>query len=234
MSWRKTKVKLNHATPRSRFFLTFTLLNIQMPCKQHTSVLWLCSDTVDSCGHVPYHCCPGDKRVIENATLPSTKDWYHLASKLNVSQTFFIYCNGMFSWRSKKKQHCINKTQQETPPAWTQEAYRPPRSKCPLCCSVQAGGTVSWPGGGDLILTWSEGVLRHGIARGYPSTAPLPERTWERTWDWGPHGIEVPPLKWPGTRDLGKNLGLGYSPAPVLIDRHLWKHCPPSYHVRRR
>ena len=35
--------------------------------------------------------------------------------------------------------------QQESPPAWTQEAYRPPRSKCSLCWGW--GGTQSQVGG---------------------------------------------------------------------------------------
>ena len=35
--------------------------------------------------------------------------------------------------------------EQESPPAWTQEAHRPPRSKCSLCCSVcVCGGGPRW------------------------------------------------------------------------------------------
>ena len=49
------------------------------------------------------------------------------------------------------------KWKQESPPARTQEAYRPIRSKCSLCCSVSriGGGTLSSPGqGGYPIQNW--------------------------------------------------------------------------------
>ena len=62
---------------------------------------------------------------------------------------------------------------------------------------------------------------------GVPQGKDLGPETWERTWDWGiPH-----PGKGPGTRDQGKNLGLGYTPSPppppVWTDRYLWKHYFP-------
>ena len=56
---------------------------------------------------------------------------------------------------------------QESPPAWTQEAYRPPRSKYTLCCSswgylhlnqgpiLEWGTPKSWPGMGYLP-SWPE------------------------------------------------------------------------------
>ena len=50
---------------------------------------------------------------------------------------------------------------QESPPAWMQEAYCPPRSKYTLCCSswgYPRPPPPSWPGtwvgGGTPILTW--------------------------------------------------------------------------------
>ena len=51
-----------------------------------------------------------------------------------------------------------NITKQESPPAWTQEAYRPPRSKCSLCL---VGGGVPHPvmmGGNPIIQTWPGGT----------------------------------------------------------------------------
>ena len=48
-----------------------------------------------------------------------------------------------------------NLAKQEGLSAWTQEAYRPPRSKCLLCWSVLIrGGTSSSPGGGYPIQSW--------------------------------------------------------------------------------
>ena len=41
---------------------------------------------------------------------------------------------------------------QESPPAWTQEPYCPPSSKCLLCC------LVSLRGGGFPIQSWPEGI----------------------------------------------------------------------------
>ena len=45
-------------------------------------------------------------------------------------------------------------SKQESPPAWTQEAYHPPRRKYSLCCSVSEGG------GG-------EGIPHPDLAGGY-------------------------------------------------------------------
>ena len=50
---------------------------------------------------------------------------------------------------------------QESPPAWTQEAYRLPRSKCSLCWG---GGTPSSHGGGGYpIQSWWWGGLPHPV-----------------------------------------------------------------------
>ena len=48
-------------------------------------------------------------------------------SSVNVAN---MSCIGQFFCTS------TSKYKQENPPAWTQEAYRPPRSKCLLCWSV--------------------------------------------------------------------------------------------------
>ena len=57
--------------------------------------------------------------------------------------------------------------QPQESPAWTQEAYRPPRSKCSLCCSVSQrewGGIPSSPGWGGGVkkiscLNWHSSNL---------------------------------------------------------------------------
>ena len=67
-----------------------------------------------------------------------------------------------------------NKTKQESPPAWTQEAYRPQRIKCSICCLM--GGGVPHPryphpdlpgGGGYPIL----GIPPSDLAGGTPTLA---------------------------------------------------------------
>ena len=51
-------------------------------------------------------------------------------------------------------------------------------------------------------------------------------------WDWGIPLVRPAlgyPQKGPGTRDLGKNLGLGYR--PLWTDIHLWKQYLPQTSV---
>ena len=47
---------------------------------------------------------------------------------------------------------CYCKRKQESPPAWTQEAYRPSRSKRMLCCSSGGGGGTYPRQGGTYLL----------------------------------------------------------------------------------
>ena len=56
---------------------------------------------------------------------------------------------------------CQNKTKQESPPAWTQEAYRPPCIEYSFCCPIWVA-PPSWPGWGGV--TWP----------GYPPKAGHP------------------------------------------------------------
>ena len=103
---------------------------------------------------------------------------------------------------------------QESRSAWTQEAYRPPRSKYLLCWFCLRGGgrypspilagkgvprcSPSWVGGGfpqsclgwgGVPTTWDWGTSLSGT--GYPP------RKGHGTWDWGTPG------KGHGTRDRG-------------------------------
>ena len=69
---------------------------------------------------------------------------------------------------------------QESPPAWTQEAYRPPRSKCSLCW--WGGGTPSSHGGvpHSVMVGGTLGPLYHpDLAWGTPPPSrPGPGGTW--------------------------------------------------------
>ena len=70
----------------------------------------------------------------------------------------------------------VNKGKQESPPAWTQEAYRPPCSKCSEGGGVptlDGGGYLPWTGKGYLPWTgkgtylWQEGRATYlGQGRG--------------------------------------------------------------------
>ena len=109
----------------------------------------------------------------------------------------------------------------------------------PLCCPGQ-GVPHSWglghPHGWDCSIppglewgtpAWRElgyPFVRTGIppsGQGYPLSQDwgTPQRK-----DMGPEA-GVPPRKGPGTRDLGKNLGLGYPSLPVWTDRLTIIHC---------
>ena len=88
---------------------------------------------------------------------------------------------GWFEWTVTKnfqfsKFHQISKIPEpkDSPPAWTQEAYRPPRNNCMLCCSVPGGGGTPsspplphWKGPGTSDLGKNLGL-------GYPP----PHRVW--------------------------------------------------------
>ena len=70
----------------------------------------------------------------------------------------------------------ITLRKQESPPAWTQEAYRPPRSKYTLCC-CSWGVPPSWPGtwieGGFPPILLTRGGVSHPVdSRGNPPSWP--------------------------------------------------------------
>ena len=124
---------------------------------------------------------------------------------------------------------------QESPPAWTQEAYRPPCSKYSFCCQDLAGRgyTARWylP-----IWTWLGGTLQ-GIPpgrvppqQGIPPCLDLAGPCWVLPW-----------AGYPPCLDLA---GPGWVPPPRCgqtecwmdgwMDRHVSKHNLPSYSVRGR
>ena len=136
--------------------------------------------------------------------------------------------------------------EQDNPPAWTQEAYRPPHSKCSLCWFIWGVGTQGTPPdlrwGTPPDLRWgTPSDLRWGTPQTWDGVPP-------RTWDGVPPRPEMgyPPyldLGW-GTPLPGPGMGHppyldlgwgtpptqtwdGVSPPEMLRDRHLWKQYLP-------
>ena len=106
---------------------------------------------------------------------------------------------------SIKKQQRKQIPLQESPPAWTQEAYRPPCSDYSFCCPnwvpphPDLAGGVPCQGG---YPTWVPPILAWGDpARGYPIWVP-PILTWPGGTLPGGYPNWVPPIltqpSWPG------------------------------------
>ena len=112
---------------------------------------------------------------------------------------------------------------QGSPPAWTQEAYHPPCSKCSLCCSVWGvphpdlirGGVYPSPG---------QGVPNTNLSGGYPVLGYPPAGL-----GYPPAMTGVPPWKGPGTGahppPPPRNLGLEY----LGVDRQTPVKTVPSH-----
>ena len=112
---------------------------------------------------------------------------------------FILFNRNTYQWATYKL------WKQESPPVWTQEAYRPLCSKYSLCCSVSGkgdvlppawlgtgGNTPSSPTGGGTPIQPDWGGSHHQAGWGIPS-----------------------PLNW-----------MGGTPQ-VWTDRHLWKQYLP-------
>ena len=135
------------------------------------------------------------------------------------------------------------KRQQESPTAWTQESYRPPRSKCSRCCSVY------WVGGGGVTPSQVRGgVPWSGLdGGGYPILGGgTPARSWwwgdtqsqgwggtlARSWWWGvPHPVGGTPQTWDGVPPTIKTwLGSPHQDlagVPPPLSRPGWGTPPP-------
>ena len=127
--------------------------------------------------------------------------------------------------------HPKTKNKQESPPAWTQEAYRPQRIKYSICCPILEGGYLPLPGGIYLgvpppppVLAWPGGGTYLGQEGGTYLGVP-PILTWL--------GGEVPTLGYPlppsgpgqGTSPPPSGPGrVPPPPPPVWTD---WKHYLP-------
>ena len=110
--------------------------------------------------------------------------------------------------------------EQESPPAWTQEAYRPLCSKYSLCCPnwVPPWGGYPDPPRGGYPVRYPRGVPGppqggYPDPRGVPGQVP-PSRGVPRP----PGGVpsQVPPQG-----------GYPDSPPPLWTDKHLWKQYLP-------
>ena len=83
-------------------------------------------------------------------------------------------------WSKATDKESNKQTKQESPPAWTQEAYRPRRIKYYICCPVPGGYPPSGPGRvppsrGYLPLAW--GTPWAGGTPPWPGGLP-PSWTW--------------------------------------------------------
>ena len=137
--------------------------------------------------------------------------------------------------------HFYTSTLQESPPAWTQEAYHPLCSEYSFCCPnwVPPRQGTHWPGGGR-VPTWVPPTpagyplplagYPPDLAGGYPMWVPPtpagyplplagypPWPGWEGVPYLGiPHPSRVPPSPWQGTSQQGTPLaGPGRVP-PIL------------------
>ena len=111
---------------------------------------------------------------------------------------YFVHTWSLFSPLTK----CRYK--QESPPVWTQEAYRPPHSTYLLCCSV------SWWGGGYPMGRYPHPVSMGGYPHSVPTGTPLSP-------DGGYPGVPPPPsARWgyPHIDQMGHphQEGSGYPP----------------------
>ena len=125
-------------------------------------------------------------------------------------KALFDHAKNYFTW----KLSTILKWKQESLPAWTPEAYLPPRSKCSLCWSVswwQGGGTLSsLDGGGDTL-----GYPHPDLGWAYPLTAgwgvPPPSRP---GMGYPISRVGYPPPSRPGMGYPLSGSGMGY-PSPT-------------------
>ena len=116
--------------------------------------------------------------------------------------------------RRKYWKSCLDIEIQESP-AWTQEAYRPPRNKFSLCCSV-----FWWRGGGRYphpvlmgervphtpIQSWLEGGYPHPVLTGVPLSS---------LYGGIPSPVQSPIQSWPG--GMGSSLDGG---TPIQFCQH--------------
>ena len=86
------------------------------------------------------------------------------------NQEQLVALGPVYTERQRQRSQCCNDAcdtahwkqwKQESPPAWTQEAYRPPRSRCLLCWCV-----CVWGGGGLAHPVMVRGGVPHPVMVG--------------------------------------------------------------------
>ena len=156
----------------------------------------------------------------------------------------------MLSFLILKKKH-LNYTQidlkQESPPAWPQEAYHPPRIKYLLCCSVSGGGyPVLARAVPQSCPSWGvpQSYSFHGAGTGHPHHGlgyphlelgyPLARTGVPPAWDWDTPLEKIwdqTPEKEPGTGvSPRKDLRWEMRDPPVWTDRLTPVKTLPSRH----
>ena len=160
-------------------------------------------------------------RIMVSASLVLVKWWPKYESRQN---------------KSNQKHKKISVVQfnliQESPHAWMQQAYRPPRSKY----TVQAGGGTPFPGldggyplprsgrgGGTPFWWWGGGVI--------PWDGDTPIQTWEGVPPSGPGKGYPPPGPAKGVTPLSARWGY---PPPRNVDRQTPVKTIPSLILRKR
>ena len=89
-----------------------------------------------------------------------------------VSTVVLMHCSVNTYFYSESDR---NQSQEESSPAWTQQTYRPPRSKYMLCCSGwSALPPVPTLDGGNPMLTWVGGATPPPRQEGWGYPPPKP------------------------------------------------------------
>ena len=113
--------------------------------------------------------------------------------------------------------------QQESLPAWTQEAYRPPCSEYSFCCPTWVppqqgtprpglGGYPTWVPNGRVPPSWPRGYPAGGSLPGYPLSWPRGYRT----------PLAGYPPSWPGSTPPPPQLDLAGYPPPGVCLMEFW------------
>ena len=148
-----------------------------------------------------------------------------------------VCCEVMSSlWYKSQTPKFIEWCKQESPPAWTQEAYRPRRIKYSICfpkwgtpgrVAPQAGlmGDLRWGTPSGRVPPWPGlmgGGTRGGVLPGRvpPLTGVPPGQVW-----WGVNKVDLAGVPSPGWTWLGYPPPHGQTDG--WMDRHMWKHYLP-------
>ena len=105
-----------------------------------------------------------------------TKEAIELLSSQNLTRPWTVVDKIIYSHKIMNDKQYIHTIKQESPPAWKQEAYRPPHIKYSICCPILGGEGVPHPWLGGYSIP---GYPHPGV--GYP-----PEGTWDQSMGYPP------------------------------------------------